>query len=182
MSNKNYHLYQVVGRKAPYTIGDKDVPNPPAFRIKIFARDELQAKSRFWYFMHQMRKMKKTTGEILDVSEITEKNTRAVSNYGIWLKYNSRSGTHNMYREYRDTSLCGAIGTMYDDMAGRHRTRNKSIQIIKTATVATKDCKRENVMQMHGADLKFPMPHRQLRCEKAHKSDFAIMNARTHFN
>ena len=71
MSNKNYHLYQVVGRKAPYTIGDKDVPNPPAFRIKIFARDELQAKSRFWYFMHQMRKMKKTTGEILDVNEVS---------------------------------------------------------------------------------------------------------------
>ena len=25
---------------------------------------------RFWYFMHQMRKMKKTTGEILDVNEV----------------------------------------------------------------------------------------------------------------
>ena len=59
-------LYQVVGRKAP-TAGDE---NPPAYRMKLFARNEVMAKSRFWYFMHQMRKMKKTTGEILDVNEV----------------------------------------------------------------------------------------------------------------
>lgn len=59
-------LYQVVGRKAP-TATD---PNPPAYRMKLFAPNEVSAKSRFWYFMHQMRKMKKTTGEILDVNEV----------------------------------------------------------------------------------------------------------------
>lgn len=60
-------LYQVVGRKAP-TATDE---NPPAYRMKLFARNEVTAKSRFWYFMHQMRKMKKTTGEILDVNEVS---------------------------------------------------------------------------------------------------------------
>lgn len=44
--------------------------------------------------------------------QITEKNTRYVKNYGIWIKYNSRSGTHNMYREYRDTSINSAIATL----------------------------------------------------------------------
>lgn len=101
-------LFQVVGRKAP-TATD---PNPSAYRMKLFAGNEVLARSRFWYFMHQMRKMKKTTGEILDVNEITEKNTRYVKNYGFWLKYNSRSGVHNMYREYRDTSLNAAIDTL----------------------------------------------------------------------
>jgi large subunit ribosomal protein L18Ae len=62
-------LYQVVGRKAP-TATDA---NPPAYRMKLFARDEVRAKSRFWYFMHQMRKMKKTTGEILDVNEVSHR-------------------------------------------------------------------------------------------------------------
>lgn len=38
--------------------------------MKIFAPNEVVAKSRFWYFLHQMRKMKKTTGEILDVNEV----------------------------------------------------------------------------------------------------------------
>lgn len=59
-------LYQVVGRKSP-TASDE---NPPAYRMKLFAPNEVMAKSRFWYFMHQMRKMKKTTGEILDVNEV----------------------------------------------------------------------------------------------------------------
>jgi large subunit ribosomal protein L18Ae len=61
-------LYQVVGRKAP----TKTDENPPAYRMKLFAPNEVMAKSRFWYFMHQMRKMKKTTGEILDVNEVCQ--------------------------------------------------------------------------------------------------------------
>lgn len=38
-----------------------------------------------------------------------EKNSRIIKNYAIWLKYDSRSGTHNMYREYRDLTLTGAV-------------------------------------------------------------------------
>jgi len=36
-----------------------------------------------------------------------------------------------------------------NDMAGRHRSRNKSIQIIRTATVPAKQCKRVSVLQFH---------------------------------
>merc|ERR1719148_105489 len=104
--------------------------------------------------------MKKATGEILDVVEIVEKNQRIVKNYGIWLRYNSRSGTHNMYREFRDVSLTGAVSQLYDEMAGRHRARPRSIQIIRTATVAAKDLKRPNGMQFAKANVKFPLAHR----------------------
>lgn len=38
-------------------------------------------------------------------------------------------------------------------MAGRHRSRSASIQIIKTATVAAKDCKRVSTLQMHVSTL-----------------------------
>lgn len=34
-------------------------------------------------------------------------------------------------------------------MAGRHRSRDKSIQIIRTATIADKDCKRPSTLQLH---------------------------------
>eukprot|EP01035_Chromulina_nebulosa_P025035 gene25035-32634_t len=152
-------LFQVVGRKAP----TENDTNPPAYRMKIFAPNEIFAKSRFWYFMHQTRKMKKTTGEILDVNEITEKNKGAVKNYGIWLKYNSRSGTHNMYREYRGTTINSAVDLLYDDMAGRHRARNRSIQIIGTATIPDEKCKRFSTTQFHEKNLKFPLAHRILR-------------------
>ena len=171
-------LYQVVGRKAP----TKNEENPTVYRMKLFAPNEVMAKSRFWYFMHQMRKMKKTTGEILDVNEITEKNTRTVKNYGVWIKYNSRSGTHNMYREYRDTSLNAAIDTMYNDMAGRHRARNKSIQIIRTATVAAKDCKRVSSTQFHDSKIRFPLAHRVMRpSTKQLRSTFVANRPCTHF-
>ena len=171
-------LYQVIGRKAP----TKNDENPPAYRMKIFAPNEVIAKSRFWYFMHQMRKMKKTTGEILDVNEITEKNPTSIKNFGIWVKYNSRSGTHNMYREYRDVTLNGAIDNLYNDMAGRHRARFESIQIIRTATVADADCKRNTTPQYHAADLKYPLPHRVLRApSKQLRNLFSAKRPHTHF-
>jgi large subunit ribosomal protein L18Ae len=60
--------FQVVGRKAP----TETDPNPPAYRMKIFAPNSVLAESRFWYFIHTMRKMKRTTGEILDVNEVCD--------------------------------------------------------------------------------------------------------------
>lgn len=148
--------FQVVGRKA----ATDDHPNPEAYRMIIFAPNPVIARSKFWYYMHQFRKMKKTTGEILDCVEIHEKDVQNVKNYGIWLRYQSRSGTHNMYREYRDLRLTGAVSQLYNEMAGRHRTRPRSIQIIRTATVADEDLKRPNGMQYAKDDVKFPLPHR----------------------
>ena len=68
-----------------------------------------------------------------------------------------------MYREYRDITLNGAIDTLYNDMAGKHRCRNRSVQIIRSGTVADADCRRLSVQQFHDKDLKFPLPHRILR-------------------
>ena len=148
--------YQVVGRKA----ATEENPNPEAYRMIIFAPNPVIAKSKFWYYMHQFRKMKKTTGEILDCVEIVEKNSRIVKNYGIWLRYTSRSGTHNMYREYRDLTLTGAVSQLYNEMAGRHRTRPRSIQIIRTAAVGAKDLRRVSGMQFAKKNVKFPLPAR----------------------
>ena len=82
--------------------------------MRIFAPDAIVAKSRFWYFLRQLRKFKKTTGEIVSVEEIKERKPLQIKNFGIWLRYDSRSGTHNMYREYRcvvelETNLCEVV-------------------------------------------------------------------------
>ena len=158
--------YQVVGRKAP----TDDHPNPEAYRMLLFAPNPVIAKSKFWYYMHQFRKMKKTTGEIMDCIEIKEKNARIVKNYGIWLRYASRSGTHNMYREFRDVTLCGAVSQLYDEMAGRHRTRPRSIQIIRTGIIEAKDLKRSNPMQFAKAAVKFPLSHRVMSGKREQKA------------
>merc|ERR1719223_467195 len=110
--------------------------------------------------------MKKTTGEILAVNEIREKFALTVKNYGINLRYNSRSGTHNMYKEYRDVTLVGAVAQMYQEMAGRHRARKESIQIISTQTVEDEDLRRPINIQFIGSEekpVKFPLPHRRPR-------------------
>ena len=41
--------------------------------------------------------------------QILDKSPQKIKNVGIWLRYDSRSGTHNMYREYRDLTVAGAV-------------------------------------------------------------------------
>merc|ERR1712173_184037 len=117
-------------------------PNPTLYRMRIFAPNDVVAKSRFWYFLSKYHKMKKTTGEILAINQIYEKRPEVVKNYGAFVRYDSRSGTHNM------------------DKAGRHRARTRSIQVIDLKEIAAKDCKRAYVTEFHDSNIKFPLPHR----------------------
>lgn len=118
--------FEVIGRKLP-TEKEKTTP---LYKMRIFAPDQIVAKSRFWYFLRQLKKFKKSTGEIVSVKGIPEKTPAKIKNFGIWLRYDSRSGTHNMYREYRDLSVSGAVTQCYRDMGARHRARAHSIQVI----------------------------------------------------
>jgi len=145
--------YQIVGRAAP-TLKN---PVPKIFRIKIFAKNKVLARSKFWYFMKKLKKAKKSGGEILAINEIHDKRPGKVNNYGVWLRYESRTDTHNMYKEYRDVSINGAISQMYSEMAGRHRAQPGSIQIIKTTIVKDSECRRSHATQMHGGKLSFPV-------------------------
>jgi len=61
-----------------------------------------------------------------------------------------------MYKEFRDTTLNGAISQMYMDMSGRHRAPHESIQIIKTSIVQNKDLLREHSRVYAKTNLKFP--------------------------
>merc|ERR1712043_97331 len=105
----------------------------------------------------QLRKFKKTTGEIVSVEEIKEKKPLKIKNFGIWLRYDSRSGTHNMYR---DLTVSAAVTACYRDMGARHRARAHSIQIIKVEPVAASKTRRPIVKQMHDSKISFPLPSR----------------------
>jgi large subunit ribosomal protein L18Ae len=134
--------------------------------------------------------MKKTKGEILDINEIREKDPCNLKVYGIWLRYDSRSGTHNMFREYRTLTLNAAVDAMYSEMAGRHRARPRSIQIIRTSIIDTKDAKRANTMQYtdmtpegEQKSVKFPLPHRIQRAStKSLRTTYKANRPNTHFN
>ncbi len=152
------------------------------------------------YFLHQLHKLKRSTGEIVSVSEIREKNPNIVKNYGITIRYNSRSNTHNMYKECRDTTLAGAVEQMYSDLAGRHRARFSSIHIVDTQVVPAgvraqkrfnpeRDdefpvgVKRANIKQFATARVKFPLAHRiQRAASKSVRSTYAAKRPTTFFN
>ena len=38
--------------------------------MRIFANDEVQAASKFWYFMKKLKKLKKTRGEIVFIGQV----------------------------------------------------------------------------------------------------------------
>ncbi|KAK2642808.1 hypothetical protein Ddye_024571 [Dipteronia dyeriana] len=154
-----FHQYQVVGRALP----TKSDEHPKIYRMKLWATNEVRAKSKFWYFLRKLKRVKKSNGQVLAINEIFEKNPTKINNYGIWLRYQSRTGYHNMYKEFRDTTLNGAVEQMYTEMASRHRVRFPCIQIIKTATVQNADCKRESTKQFHNSEIKFPLVHKKIR-------------------
>jgi large subunit ribosomal protein L18Ae len=152
------HEYQVSGRKLPST----SEPSPQLYKMRIFASNEIVAKSRFWYFLSKLKKIKRTAGEIVAFNEVLEKKPLKVKNFGVWLRYDSRSGTHNMYKEFRAMSRSEAVQSccirdgcfmmlimMIDmDMAARHRARFRSIHIIKVSELTTAQVRRPYIQQL----------------------------------
>ncbi|CDF35260.1 unnamed protein product [Chondrus crispus] len=163
------HQYHVVGRMVPGKGGSKPDEETAVYRMRIFAPNPVVAKSRFWYFLRKLKRVKKANGEILSVNEIHEKNISAVKNIGVWLRYKSRSDTVNMYKEYRDVTMTGAVEQMYMEMSGRHRARWSSIQVLKVQEVADEDVRRPNTLQFMETDLKFPLPHTRPRASTKSK-------------
>ena len=58
--------YQVIGRHLPTETN----PTPKLYRMRIFAPNTVVAKSRFWYFLMKLRKVKKANGEIVSLNVV----------------------------------------------------------------------------------------------------------------
>jgi len=98
----------VIGRGLP----SEKIADPVLYRMRVFAKNPVLAKSKFWYHMKRQHKVRKVQGEIVSVQEIYEKHAGVIKNYGIVLRYLSRTETINMYKEFRDTTLSGAVSQM----------------------------------------------------------------------
>merc|ERR1711881_623236 len=132
--------YRIIGRKLPTTME----PHPKLFRQQIFAPDEVAAKSRFWKFLSYYQKINKKVGEVVECTEVAEAHPGSAMNFGVWIRYDSRSTSEHMYRE----------------MAARHRARPGSIQVLKTKRVKSNECRRPQNQAMHDPNIKFPLPRR----------------------
>lgn len=102
--------------------------------------------------------------------QVHDRKPLKIKNFGIWLRYDSRTGTHNMYREYRDLTTGAAVTAcckrmlffkilfpnlkhfylfLDKDMGARHRARADSIQIIKVEEIPAAKCRRAHITQFH---------------------------------
>ena len=52
--------------------------NVLVFRMKLFAPDSVIARSRFWYYLSLLKKVKKANGEIVEIHEVFEKNSQTM--------------------------------------------------------------------------------------------------------
>ncbi|CAD8174204.1 unnamed protein product [Paramecium pentaurelia] len=146
--------YLVSGRRLP----SKEDPNPKVISMRIFARNTVAAKSRFWWNLRRLNKLKPSHGQILAVQELFERRDTNVKTYGIVLKYQSRTTIHNMYKEFRDTTLNGAVSQLYQEMAGNHRAQPQTIHILRTSVLTkSADIKRGKTNQYRGDSIKFPI-------------------------
>ena len=160
--------YLIMGRVKP----NKEVPEPTVFRMRVFAQNEVIARSRFWNLLREQKKIKRTHAELLATQEIREAPSNSVKVFGIALKYRSRTGIHNMYKEYRDTTLCGAVTKMIGEMAGTHKGKLDSINVIRTCRIhKKKDIKRVHAIQYSEKNVKFPLmcgtfraPQKKYKC------------------
>ncbi|GIX60870.1 60S ribosomal protein L18, putative [Babesia caballi] len=165
---QNLTHYHVVGRAAP----SKKNPNPLIYRMNLFAKNEVLAKGRFWYFMRKLQKAKRSGGEILACNVLLEPKPTKAKNYGVLLRFECSTGIHNMYKEYRDTTLTGAISQMYGEMAGRDKASASYIQIIRAREIADSDCRKTRTTQLHKTKLKFPILKPQPYVNKADRELF----------
>mmetsp|Transcript_12923 Transcript_12923/g.39767 ORF Transcript_12923/g.39767 Transcript_12923/m.39767 type:complete len:185 (+) Transcript_12923:82-636(+) len=172
------HQYNVVGRRA-LKDGESE-EDCPLVRMKIFAPNTVVAKSRYWYFMRKLKKTKKSHGEIVSVNEIKERKSAVIKNFAVWVRYKSRSDTVNMYKEYRDCTMSGAVEQFYMEMSGRHRARWSAITILKVQRIPSSECKRSRTLQMHNDKIRFPLPHKvPIASHKQFKSTFKAKKPNT---
>jgi len=170
--------YQIIGRKKP-TPTD---PKPKVYRMIVFAPNIGSAKTRFWYYMRSLQRVKRSNGEILSVNRLFEKRPERVKNFHIALRYKSSTSEHNITKEFRDVTRVGAVNQMLMDMAGRHRTRSHRLQIMQVKEVASKDVVRPATKQFINSKIKFPLPHRVLRAPSAQfRTKFKARRPSTHF-
>ena len=87
--------YFVIGRALP----TEKNPNPTLYRMRVFGKNTVLAKSKFWYHMKRQHKVRKIQGEIVNVSEVSRSVGLDINNRLI----GSRA-THRSPQELRNHS------------------------------------------------------------------------------
>ena len=78
--------YEICGRQVVNAKPDTEI-----FKMTIFAPNEIVAQSRYWYFLNQLQRIKRTHGQMVSCKLIAEDDTD-VKNFGITIRYRTQVG------------------------------------------------------------------------------------------
>ena len=74
-----------------------------------------------------MHKLKSSSGDVLKVTKVEEKNTKIVKTYGKYFHYCDRTGFGNAFKEFGDVSLNSAMTQLVNEMAGHEKMHREFI-------------------------------------------------------
>ncbi|KAG5614619.1 hypothetical protein H5410_014443 [Solanum commersonii] len=101
MVTYKFHQYQVVGRALPTETDE----HPKIYRMKLWATNEVRAKSKFWCFLKKLKKVKKSNAQMLAINEIFEENPTTIKNYGIWLRFPAKLCKRESTKQFHDSKI-----------------------------------------------------------------------------
>lgn len=81
--------------------------------------------------MRLQKKIKKSQGEVLRVQELFDSGKVTTKNFGIYLKYRSDVGTTNLFKEFRDVNIKGAVDQLYNEMGGNYKVSRERVEIVR---------------------------------------------------
>lgn len=147
-----YKEYKILASQQP----TEKTPSPTIFESSVYAKNTVAARSKVSQLLKRKYKIKNAL--FLSITETKEENPEfLVKNYGVQFVYQSKSGKHNMYKEFRALCRADAVGMLYHDMAGRHRAKPEDIKIISVEELEVKDLRRLNVLQFARGNVEFPV-------------------------
>jgi large subunit ribosomal protein L18Ae len=163
--------FEVIGRTVPT---DRD-RNPKIFKCKVYAPNEVVAKSRFFKYMkvnREANRAKKSTIQILRVQKRGQEYGGRAKTFGFCLNYQSRTHRVGMYKEIRATTETEAVNKLLADMAGRHRTKNSAMKITACREVPKSKLRRLINKQLTNELVSFRYPFQTVPTEKTLKRKF----------
>ncbi|MEN2498868.1 MAG: 60S ribosomal protein L20B [Marteilia pararefringens] len=159
--------------------------NLPVYRLKVFAPNEVQAKSSFCKSVRQVLTMKKANIRVMRVKRLEEDNCEFVARtYGIFaiIRQIQSGRIHKVFKEVRAESRCIAVRKFYDSQCGQFNIDCNQIHICKVEEIT--DAKKiisKPVASLANSNLEFPKPRKLYSLSDRKYKGLLAFKASAHF-
>eukprot|EP00477_Mikrocytos_mackini_P000729 GAHX01000781.1.p1 GENE.GAHX01000781.1~~GAHX01000781.1.p1 ORF type:complete len:191 (-),score=40.88 GAHX01000781.1:29-568(-) len=154
MYNCSLRRYEIMAIESE----SKGEAKPKMYKLTVFAKNLVQARSRFWNDLKRTMKIKKSIGKIVSEKDTTDYSTESIRNFAIKSRYTHKGKIVESYREYRTLSTPGAVRELYDELKSRHSIKKELIQILEIKEVADEELVKEKVKRFTVEGLEFAHP------------------------